>query len=636
MTKITLIIFLFSFAHTLMAVEYHVSANGKNSNKGSIVSPLKSISAAAKIAQPGDIITVHAGTYRERITPPRGGESDAKRITYKAAQGEEVWIKGSEIIDTWKHVKNGVWKTTLPNSFFGDYNPYKVLLEGDWLDSRGRIHHTGEVFLNQKSLYEKASRDEVMNPKPFADSRNPDFSIYTWYCESNDKKTTIWANFHSYNPNEEQVEINVRNSCFYPAAPGVNYITIRGFNFSQAATQWAAPTAEQRGLIGTHWSTGWIIEDNIISNSKCSGITLGKDRATGHNVWSNDRSKGGDVHYNEVIVRALQAGWTKGNIGSHIVRNNTIFDCEQTGMCGSMGAAFSTISNNHIYDIWTKRQFRGAETGAIKLHAPIDVLIENNHLHNAGRGLWMDWMTQGTHISGNLCYDNTIHDIFLEVNHGPYLVDNNICLSETALESWSEGGAYAHNLFVGYIKNRPSTRPTPFHKPHSTELAGLKNIVNGDERFYNNIFIARKKEIPVSTNPNDRRRTSYGLDIFASNELPMFVDGNVYLNGAKEFPAEKNTIISSDKIHIAELLQKENAFFLKINLPDLSGLETSLITTELLGKAVVPDAAYENADGSPLSIDTDFFGAARNRDNPTAGPFEAITSGRQEFKIWEK
>ena len=29
----------------------------------------------------------------------------------------------------------------------------------------------------------------------------------------------------------------------------VNYITIRGFHMSQAATQWAAPTAEQIGLI---------------------------------------------------------------------------------------------------------------------------------------------------------------------------------------------------------------------------------------------------------------------------------------------------------------------------------------------------------------------------------------------------
>jgi len=70
------------------------------------------------------------------------------------------------------------------------------------------------------------------------------------------------------------VEINVREARFYPDQPGRNYITFRGFRMCQAAAQWAAPTAEQIGLIGPHWSKGWIIENNVISNSKCSGISL--------------------------------------------------------------------------------------------------------------------------------------------------------------------------------------------------------------------------------------------------------------------------------------------------------------------------------------------------------------------------
>jgi alpha-L-arabinofuranosidase len=38
---------------------------------------------------------------------------------------------------------------------------------------------------------------------------------------------------------------------------------VRGFTMRHAATPWAPPTAEQIGLIGTHWSKGWIIEDNV-------------------------------------------------------------------------------------------------------------------------------------------------------------------------------------------------------------------------------------------------------------------------------------------------------------------------------------------------------------------------------------
>ena len=74
--------------------EYHVSVNGDDANNGSSSNPLKTISAAAQLAQPGDVITVHEGIYRERINPPRGGDSDKKRITYQAADGEKVVIKG--------------------------------------------------------------------------------------------------------------------------------------------------------------------------------------------------------------------------------------------------------------------------------------------------------------------------------------------------------------------------------------------------------------------------------------------------------------------------------------------------------------------------------------------------------------
>ena len=367
-------------AQAAPAAELHVSIKGSDTTEGSAARPYRTISAAARVAQPGDVITVHEGTYRERVTPPRGGESDARRIVYQAAPGEKVVIKGSEVVRGWKPFMPGVWKVTLPNSFFGGYNPYKDLIAGDWFTDKGRPHHTGEVYLNGKSLYESHLLERVLHPQPFPDSRDREGSTWTWFCESDETNTCLYANFHDQNPNKELVEINVRDSCFYPDHPGCNYITVRGFRLCHAATQWAAPTAEQIGLIGTHWSKGWIIEDNVISDSKCAGITLGKDRATGHNVWTKDPGKDGATHYNEVIARALKAGWSREKIGSHLVRNNTVFNCEQAGICGSLGAVFSQITNNNIYNIWAKRQFGGAEMAGIKLHAAIDVLIQHNRI----------------------------------------------------------------------------------------------------------------------------------------------------------------------------------------------------------------------------------------------------------------
>ena len=72
------------------------------------------------------------------------------------------------------------------------------------------------------------------------------------------------------------MEINVRPHCFYPACEHVDYITLNGFVVTKAATNWAPPTALQDGMIGPHWSKGWLIDNCEVSHSKCSGISLGK------------------------------------------------------------------------------------------------------------------------------------------------------------------------------------------------------------------------------------------------------------------------------------------------------------------------------------------------------------------------
>lgn len=627
---LVLLVFTTSLAY---AREYHVSVNGNNDNDGSASNPFKTINFAAQLAKAGDVITVHAGTYREWINPARGGESDTRRIVYIAAAGEKVEIKGSEVITGWKKEKGkeGVWKVIIPNSFFGNYNPYKDSIYGDWFTSYGRIHHTGEVFLNGKSLFEKEVIGKVFSPVPDDKIKDKEGSTYTWYCESDASNTTIWANFQKFNPNKELVEISTRRTCFYPDKPGINYITISGFHISQAATQWAAPTAEQIGMIATNWNKGWIIENNVISDSKCSGITLGKERGTGHNVWSADQSLDGSLHYIEVTFRTLRNSWSKENIGSHIVRNNEIFNCEQTGMCGSMGAAFSLIENNHIHHIWTKRQFTGAEIGGIKFHAAIDTRIEKNRIHDTGRGIWLDWMAQGTRVSKNLMYNNDMEDLFMEVDHGPTLVDNNLLLSPVGIVTQSEGSAIVHNLIAGKLCEWPEPgRFTPYHLPHSTAVAGLSTIFSGDDRYYNNIFFGSDME----SNKRDSRY-NFGLTGYNNAVLPVWINGNIYYNKAVHYKGEKNYVENSDFKPVAEITEEGNSVFLNFSLDEKGpGVKTQFITTALLGKAKLPKEAFENPDGTPLKIDTDYSGNKRSESNPSPGPFENPGKATLKLKVW--
>ena len=628
--KIVLILLLSCALIQANAKEYHVSPAGNNGNLGSESKPFKTINKAVDKAFPGDTITVHAGTFREWVKPLRGGLSNENRIVYRAAQNEKVEIKGSEIVTDWKKEKNGVWKVVVPNSFFGDYNPYQDTIAGDWFDNHNRKHHTGEVFLNGKSFYEVDKIENVFSPKADSTFMDVEGSTYTWYCESDKENTTIWANFHAINPNKEMTEISARKTCFFPEKPVLNYITIQGFEFSQAATQWAAPTAEQVGMVSTHWNKGWIIENNIIHDSRCVGITMGKERGTGHNVWTTDAgniNRDGNIHYIEVVFRVLRNGWNKENVGSHVVRGNTIYNCGQAGICGSMGAAFSTIENNHIYNIYTKRQYSGFEIGGIKFHGAIDVIIKNNRIHNASRGLWLDWMTQGTRVTQNLFYNNDTDDIFLEVNHGPFLVDNNILLSPISINTQSQGGAYVHNLCTGLVNAWPEpNRFTPYFLPHSTDIAGLTTIYGGDDRFYNNIFVGKGNQTKDSTKV-------FGLERYNSAKLKVYMDGNVYYNNAKPSNKDTNSIVSPHFNLNIEFDEKNGLLAISFNEAYTNQI-VKIINTEIMGKTKITKAFFDNPDGSPIKIDCDYFGKKRTALKNHAGPFSEENIEKVELKLW--
>jgi len=596
---------LAGFAASVQAAEYHVAVTGKDDNAGTAAAPLKTIAAAAAKAQPGDTVTVHAGTYRERVNPPRGGTDDAHRITYQAAPGEKVEIKGSEIVTGWKKLQHDTWQVTLPNTFFGKFNPYADLIHGDWFNGKGRQHHSGAVYLNGDCLLEAKSVEDVLQPA----GPTPQ-----WFGKVEGDTTTLWAQFPGVNPNEKTVEINVRQTVFYPDQPGRGFITVRGFTLRHAATPWAPPTAEQLGLIGTHWSRGWIIENNVISHSRCSGVALGK-----YGDEFDNKSESADA-YNRTVKRAIENGWSRDKIGHHIVRHNTISHCEQTGVVGSLGCAFSTVTDNTIHDIHVHRLFTGAEMAGIKFHGAIDVEIRRNHIHHTTRGIWLDWMAQGTRVSGNLLHDNRDDDLFMEVDHGPFVIDNNIFLSPRTLLDVSHGGAYVHNLIAGKVALAiKDNRQTPYHEAHSTTLAGLHDNPSGDDRFYNNLLVAK-----ADLSPYDKALQ------------PLFLDGNLFATGTKPCQAEKFASARVEFDPDLRLVSEGDQWALELTLDPAwaKGATRQAVTTELLGRTAVAKLPYENRDGSPLKLDRDFLNQARPAENPLPGPFGTWKTGPQKIPVW--
>lgn len=586
--------------------EFHVAAHGNDAHDGRLSRPLRTISAAAVRAQAGDVITVHEGIYRERITPPRGGTSDANRIVYQAVPGERVVISGAEVINGWVRLQDDVWRVTVPNGMFGSFNPYSDVIHGDWFNPNGRVHHTGAVYLNGDWLAEAAKLDDVFqkaNGTPL------------WFGDVSSDTTTLWAQFRGVDPNEQQTEINVRQTVFYPEITGVDYITVRGFILRQAATPWAPPTAEQIGVIGTHWSKGWIIENNQVSYSICSGIALGKYG----DEWDN-KSANSAEGYVKTIERALSAGWSKETIGHHIVRNNTVSHCEQAGIVGSLGPVFSVVTGNSIHDIYVRQLFSGAEIAGIKFHAAIDVEISHNRIYRSCRGLWLDWMAQGTRVSGNLFHDNQYEDLMIEVDHGPFVVDNNVCLSKMSQRVISQGGAYLHNLFCGGVSLvLHDARQTPFMKPHSTAVAGYRDNPSGDIRFFNNLFAQQGDLMP-----------------FNEAQLPMQLAGNVFLKGAKPCSHESAPLLKPEFDPAIEFVENSQGVQLAITLDHVWVTERKrkFVTSGLLGVAAIPNLPFERSDGTPIRIESDYFGQPRDQSNPCPGPFEYSSGGAHNWNIW--
>ena len=256
-------------------------------------------------------------------------------------------------------------------------------------------------------------------------------------------------------------------------------------------------------------------------------------------------------------------------------------------------------------------------------------------------------------------------DIFVEVSHGPTLIDNNILLSDCACRISTQGIALVHNLIAGSFtwvgegtnnggRRLPTPRFTPYHMKHRTEVAGFMTILHGDARFYNNIFVQKEirqdlykwtelnhlnaiqlYNLTCGTKPYDDYPTHdeyfsqfnyessidyFGKDIFYDH-LPVYTGGNVFFNGAKPCNKEKNYEENTkDKITLKVETQNGKTY-LKTNLYEvLPSIKTMMINTNTLGQAFESEQRFEAPDGSDIVFNKDFFGNDM-QSTPLPGPF---------------
>lgn len=450
----------------------------------------RTIQAAADVARAGDEVVIHAGTYREWVKPINAG-TEKSPITYRAASGEKVVVTGADQVRNWTKKPDGTWSAKVAYDSFGGMNPFSDFISGNWFwPKKGKRYFRTRLLQGGKVLElhgdEVFSEMRAVSGTDRAKSAEGHLSLEVGHAIllPGMATGTIIARFES-DPNEVVPEFVVRPACFYPVAEHRDYIRVLGIAFENAGPNWAPPTSEQVGVIGTNWSRGWVVEDCSVSGSSAAGITLGKYGDEFDNFSADSQ------RYTSTVERAASNGLDR--VGHHLIRRCRVRDCGQAGICGSLGAMFSMVEGCEISHCHWHKDFDGAEMAGIKIHGAVDFTISSCRIHHCGNfgGIWLDWMAQGARIVGNVLWANDEgQDLYSEVNHGPVLVEGNDFLSKRAFRSCSQSVAFVANRIRGGYNLYNDKRRTPIFGPHSAKLMSLDEFESGDGAhvFINNIL----------------------------------------------------------------------------------------------------------------------------------------------------
>jgi hypothetical protein len=402
---------------------YHVNQShpdASDENPGTEKRPFRTINRAAQVLQPGERVVIASGTYRERVRPVRGGSGPAGMISYEAAPGGEVVLKGSRVIaGEWQRSVRGgnagssdLWTVKLPEDAFADENPFREVNLTDeqidrWMPWAVPIKGAPVFALRRGLLFQDGERlAEVNEYGQLADRPG------TYWVEQ-DALTVHCRPFGNANPNGATMEYTAQGFIFAPDEYGLGYIRVRGVTFEHSGNCFPRP---QQGALSTQRGHHWIIEDCVVGQVNAIGIDIGDQFDT--------------------------RGPRLAEGGQHIVRRNNITDCGIGGLEGKQ-IERTLIEENVIRRCGWHDILRIYETGGIKVHCTTSTLVRCNLISDTigAPGIWMDYTNVNSRCTGNviLNVDSPNGGIFMEASQQPNLVDHNIVIGSTG------NGIYQHD-----------------------------------------------------------------------------------------------------------------------------------------------------------------------------------------------
>ena len=386
---------------------------------GSADHPLRTINAAAQLAQPGDLVTVGKGVYHEWVSPARGG-ADKAPIVYRAVPEHAAIVRGTDVLDVqWQAVggAGGVFAAPLPQSAFVFGNPFVRRPPAKKQPERPSKCNA-LVFLNDQPLNQAITRDELI--------KTPG----SWLASDDGQQLLLHLQGDMV-PAKGAIEITTRDRIFAPHRRGLGYVDVEGFVFERCATH---PDWPQLGALSTRTGQYWIIRNNIVRYTTGKGIDCGSE------TWGPESMIATEAEDKRVLIG-----------GHHLVEGNLVEGNAQCGIA-AWNTDFVRIINNIVRDNCTSalggdHSLADFEAGGIKVHAFRNGLIEGNFVvDNFSFGIWLDNGWEDARVTRNACIGNHGCGIFVELGFGPILVDHNLSAANVLLDPPYLGdGIYTHD-----------------------------------------------------------------------------------------------------------------------------------------------------------------------------------------------
>jgi hypothetical protein len=265
--------------------------DASDKNEGTQDRPFLTISKAAEVLQPGERVVIYSGVYREQVRPRRGGSNAGRLISYEAAPGANVVVKGSVLAsgDNWKPssgyrvggevsgVQPAIYQYDLEGIDFRGYNPFGM----------------ANLMHNNRSYFPWNNPDQI---KPhflrrgmiFADGRKlkqvefiTDLATYedSFWVEEDGLIVHVRLKDNAH-PGDHNVEFVIRERVFAPKDRFLGYIRIKGITFEHGAGGFPIP---QRGIVSTNRGNHCIIEDCVIRHANSTGLDIGGECWTADN-----------------------------------------------------------------------------------------------------------------------------------------------------------------------------------------------------------------------------------------------------------------------------------------------------------------------------------------------------------------